>query len=114
MQQTLMRRLLQVAHDELVTTHRSVHAELESFHSRFEEQQALNDRLENDLLEINKATEHFPVGSKSTSKVSDPLSGLNLAKRVSPSFVNAAAMNLAHPFDLPQIRILHRHRLLLQ
>lgn len=72
---------LQVAHEELFATHRTITADLEALHSRFDEQRTLNDRLENDLLRINQSG--GGSGAVTPSAREDPLSGLNLGKKVS-------------------------------
>lgn len=72
---------MQVAHDELLTAHQIIAADLDGLHSKFEEQRSLNDRLENDLLRINQSTS---VGGASTPNArDDPLAGMNLGKKVS-------------------------------
>lgn len=70
---------MQVAHEELFATHRTITGDLEGLHSRFEEQRVLNDRLENDLLRINQSA---GSGSVTPSAREDPLAGLNLGKKV--------------------------------
>lgn len=54
----------QVSQEELTTALHATRAELEEVTSRYEEQRALNDRLENDLLRIN--------GSKAASGAATP------------------------------------------
>lgn len=56
---------LRVAHDELGASHREAQSGLESVTSRFDEQRRLNERLENDLLRLNK-------GGSSTSAPRSP------------------------------------------
>ncbi|KAI5477893.1 Golgi membrane protein [Pseudohyphozyma bogoriensis] len=70
---------LRVAHEELFATHRTISADLDSLHSRFDEQRTLNDRLENDLLRINQANEGR--GTPSPLPREDPLAGLNVGKK---------------------------------
>lgn len=70
--------ILQVAHEELFATHRTIAADLDGLHSRFEEQRTLNDRLENDLLRINQSAS----GAVTPSAREDPLAGFNLGKKV--------------------------------
>jgi homeobox protein cut-like len=85
---TLTLEIIQVTHEELFATHRTISADLESLHSRFDEQRTLNDRLENDLLRINQSAEGR--GTPSPMPREDPLAGLNVGKKVglcSPSAV---------------------------
>lgn len=71
---------MQVAHDELFAAHRTISADVEALQSRFEEQRALNERLENDLLRINQAG---PAASALNAPArEDPLAGLSLGKKV--------------------------------
>lgn len=71
---------LRVAHDELAGTYRAVAADLEGLHARFEEQRALNDRLENDLLRINQGG---GGGAGTPAARDDPLATLNVGRKVS-------------------------------
>lgn len=76
----------QVAHEELVATHRLIHGDLEGLHSRFEEQRSLNDRLENDLLRINQSTDSGRASGTATPS-GDPLAGMNLGRKVRRSLL---------------------------
>ncbi|GAA5981296.1 hypothetical protein JCM5350_006091 [Sporobolomyces pararoseus] len=69
---------LRVAHDELASGHQSIQHDFENLTSRFEEQRALNDRLENDLLRINesKNPSTVPVAARE-----DPLASLHFGKK---------------------------------
>ncbi|GAA6023391.1 hypothetical protein JCM10207_002531 [Rhodosporidiobolus poonsookiae] len=74
---------LRVAHDELSLHHQTLLNDFDSLTARFEEQRALNDRLENDLLRINESKSHHaggtatPGGGASGAK-EDPLASLGL------------------------------------
>lgn len=81
----------QVAHEELNTTHSMLNAELETLHAQCDDQRTLNERLENDLLKINQATE-ANAGTKNAG--TDPLAGLNLGKRVSSARAREGKMGL--------------------
>jgi len=68
---------LRVAHEELFATHRNIAADLDALHSRFDDQRALNDRLENDLLRINQG------GDRTATPTSreDPLANLHVGRK---------------------------------
>ncbi|GAA6014132.1 hypothetical protein JCM11491_004115 [Sporobolomyces phaffii] len=83
---------LRVAHDELAIGHQSIQHDFENLSSRFEEQRALNDRLENDLLRINESKN--PV-SVSVAAREDPLASLQFGKKSQ----EAAAPPVAQPFQ---------------
>lgn len=72
---------LRVAHDELAAAHETVMADYAALQSRYEEQAALNDRLENDLLRINESR-HGGQAQSSTANREDPLAGFQLGKKV--------------------------------
>ncbi|GAA5828670.1 hypothetical protein JCM3766R1_003781 [Sporobolomyces carnicolor] len=69
---------LRVAHDELAIGHQSIQHDFENLTSRFEEQRALNDRLENDLLRINESKN---PGSVPVAAREDPLASLQFGKK---------------------------------
>ncbi|GAA5988242.1 hypothetical protein JCM10908_002127 [Rhodotorula pacifica] len=71
---------LRVAHDELAAAHETVMADYEALQSRLQDQTALNDRLENDLLRINESR-HGGQAHGSTANREDPLAGFNLGKK---------------------------------
>ena len=73
---------LRVAHDELAAAHETVMADYEALQSRLQEQTALNDRLENDLLRINESR-HGGQAQPSSANREDPLAGFQLGKKVS-------------------------------
>ncbi|GAA5935894.1 uncharacterized protein JCM15063_001840 [Sporobolomyces koalae] len=69
---------IRVAHEELASEHQSIQHDFENLSSRFDEQRALNDRLENDLLRINESK---TGGAAPSAARDDPLAGLNLGKK---------------------------------
>ncbi|KAK4054374.1 hypothetical protein OIO90_003607 [Microbotryomycetes sp. JL221] len=69
---------MRVAHEELTAAHRTLSADIEALQSRFEEQRSLNERLENDLLRINKTG---TAGAPTVAAKEDPLAGLNLGRK---------------------------------
>ena len=75
---------MRVAHEELFAAHRMISTDVEALQSRLEEQRALNERLENDLLGINQAGAAGPsmMGSAGAPVREDPLAGLSLGKKV--------------------------------
>ncbi|BGP40941.1 hypothetical protein JCM10449v2_004906 [Rhodotorula kratochvilovae] len=79
---------LRVAHDELAAAHAAVAGECEAMQARLEEQQALNDRLENDLLRVNDSRGGGGGGAQgqggtpaAAAAREDPLAGLQLGKK---------------------------------
>ncbi|KAK4054157.1 hypothetical protein OIV83_001183 [Microbotryomycetes sp. JL201] len=68
---------MRVAYEELSAEHRTLTADIEALQSRFDEQRALNERLENDLLRINKSG----PSSIGVATKEDPLAGLNLGRK---------------------------------
>ncbi|ORY89725.1 CASP C terminal-domain-containing protein [Leucosporidium creatinivorum] len=91
---------LRVAHEELFATHRTITADLEALHSRFDEQRTLNDRLENDLLRINQSG---GSGAVTPSAREDPLASLNLGKKEPNGPAPAAFTSSAETSILPII-----------
>lgn len=90
---------LRVAQEELSASLQVTKNELEEITARYEEQKALNDRLENDLLRVNgSANSPSPNGANTPKSravaqmgaegASDPLSSLNIGKKAK---VRAAA-----------------------
>ncbi|BGP56100.1 hypothetical protein JCM8202v2_003711 [Rhodotorula sphaerocarpa] len=73
---------LRVAHDELAVAHETVSADYEHLQSRLQEQTALSDRLENDLLRINESRQGGQSQAPSTQNREDPLANLQLGKKV--------------------------------
>ncbi|GAA5864142.1 hypothetical protein JCM1840_000714 [Sporobolomyces johnsonii] len=91
---------LRVAHDELALAHQSIGADFDGLQSRFEEQRALNDRLENDLLRINESRNGVsPVAAGRE----DPLAGLQLGKKDSTAPTPAPFQSSAETSILPII-----------
>ncbi|GAA5910670.1 hypothetical protein JCM5296_001687 [Sporobolomyces johnsonii] len=91
---------LRVAHDELALAHQSIGADFDGLQSRFEEQRALNDRLENDLLRINESRNGVsPVAAGRE----DPLAGLQLGKKESTVPTPAPFQSSAETSILPII-----------
>ncbi|BGP17055.1 hypothetical protein JCM10213_000307 [Rhodosporidiobolus nylandii] len=74
---------LRVAHDELSLAHQVVFTDFENLQARFEEQRALNDRLENDLLRINESKSSDVVRAVTPGGTSreDPLANLGVGKK---------------------------------
>ena len=82
---------LRVAHEQLSTNLQVTKNELEDLTSKYEEQKALNDKLENDLLRVNgvggsgpSGTSTPKKGASSASGQSDPqdlLAALNIGKK---------------------------------
>lgn len=76
-----------ILHGELEASLQATRAELEATHSELQKQKALNDKLENDLLQMdhrksNGEPNGIPSTSESTTAGSaDPLSGLELGKK---------------------------------
>lgn len=67
-----------MAHEELAAAHRTLSADIDALQSSFEEQRVLNERLENDLLRVNRSA----APTTAIAAREDPLSGLNLGKKV--------------------------------
>ncbi|GAA5925884.1 hypothetical protein JCM1841_004029 [Sporobolomyces salmonicolor] len=91
---------LRVAHDELALAHQSIGADFDGLQSRFEEQRALNDRLENDLLRINESRSGV---SPMAAGREDPLAGLQLGKNESTAPTPAPFQSSAETSILPII-----------
>ncbi|GAA5962007.1 hypothetical protein JCM21900_002796 [Sporobolomyces salmonicolor] len=91
---------LRVAHDELALAHQSIGADFDGLQSRFEEQRALNDRLENDLLRINESRSGV---SPMAAGREDPLAGLQLGKKESTAPTPAPFQSSAETSILPII-----------
>lgn len=72
---------LRVAHDELAVAHETVSADYEHLQSRLQEQTALSDRLENDLLRINESRQGGQSQAPLTQNREDPLANLQLGKK---------------------------------
>lgn len=72
---------LRVAHDELALTHEATAAECEALQVRLQEQVALADRLENDLLRINDSRQGGQTQTSAANR-EDPLANLQLGKKV--------------------------------
>ncbi|GAA6057858.1 hypothetical protein JCM3770_002725 [Rhodotorula araucariae] len=73
---------LRVAHDELAAAHAAVAGECEAMQAKLQEQQALNDRLENDLLRVNDSRGGTQgQGTPAAAAREDPLAGLQLGKK---------------------------------
>ena len=72
---------LRVAYDEVAAEHQNLSADLDALHAKYEEQRRLNDRLENDLLRLNQASEGRPAPPTANSARSDPLGNLQLGKK---------------------------------
>jgi hypothetical protein len=92
---------LRVAHDELAAAHETVMADYEALQSRLQEQTALNDRLENDLLRINESR-HGGQAQPSSANREDPLAGFQLGKKASftlpmPCFQETDSSISSHP-----------------
>ncbi|CEQ41956.1 SPOSA6832_03735 [Sporobolomyces salmonicolor] len=92
--------IAQVAHDELALAHQSIGADFDGLQSRFEEQRALNDRLENDLLRINESRSGV---SPMAAGREDPLAGLQLGKNESTAPTPAPFQSSAETSILPII-----------
>ncbi|GAA6006458.1 CCAAT displacement transcription factor COY1 [Rhodotorula paludigena] len=89
---------LRVAHDELAAAHQGVLGDFEALQARCDEQRALVDRLENDLLRINESRGAGTGGQGGTPAAAareDPLAGLQLGKKPQ----DAAAPATAAPFQ---------------
>lgn len=80
---------MQILHGELEASLQTAQEELITVHSKLEKQQQLNEKLENDLLEVEKH-QHAQVngmpevrdGLKATGS-SDALAGIELGKKLS-------------------------------
>ncbi|POY71026.1 hypothetical protein BMF94_5952 [Rhodotorula taiwanensis] len=75
---------LRVAHDELALTHEATAAECEALQVRLQEQVALADRLENDLLRINDSRQGGQTQTSAANR-EDPLANLQLGKKDAPA-----------------------------
>ncbi|GAA5968216.1 hypothetical protein JCM8115_006159 [Rhodotorula mucilaginosa] len=89
---------LRVAHDELAAAHETVMADYEALQSRLQEQTALNDRLENDLLRINESR-HGGQAQPSSANREDPLAGFQLGKKASFTLPMPSAPVQPQPFQ---------------
>jgi homeobox protein cut-like len=96
---------LRVAHEELTAATEGSRRRIAELQAQVESQRALNDRLENDLVRLNKS--HGESDANATSK--DGLSSLGLGKRVpspkppQPSTVPAGLTSAAETSILPII-----------
>lgn len=72
----------QVNHDEIVESTTSLQAELEAAKTSLDEQRSLNERLENDLLRINRPSDGDVKVDNTSATRSDPLASLNLGRKV--------------------------------
>ncbi|CAE6431019.1 unnamed protein product [Rhizoctonia solani] len=73
---------IRVAHSELDSSLQAVSEEVIHARTELEKQTALNERLENDLLQINQRASNGPVEKEETaSSGQDGLSGLNLGRK---------------------------------
>lgn len=109
---TILSYSAQVANEEISHALESTKSQLEELTSRFEEQKALNDRLENDLLRVNASG--APVSGRATGSNTprlgqessaflapeDPLAALVGQKRVSVDCLVALHfLNVQDPSD---------------
>ncbi|GAA6034575.1 hypothetical protein JCM8097_005404 [Rhodosporidiobolus ruineniae] len=113
---------LRVAHDELSMAHQSLLHDFDAVQARFEEQQQLNDRLENDLLRINESRSTTDASSIPASSVAggvgggtkeDPLAGLALGRKAegeAPAAGEAAGQGKANAAEASILPIITSQR----
>lgn len=104
---------LRVAHEQLSTNLQVTKNELEDLTSKYEEQKALNDKLENDLLRVNGVGGSGTSGTSTPKKGAasaagqsdpqDPLAALNIGKKALDTPAAAAAPSSAETSILPII-----------
>jgi len=79
----------QILHGELEASLQAVQEELITVHTKLEKQQELNERLENDLLDIDKHQQaqlngkHEARDTSTSAPSSDALAGIELGKKPS-------------------------------
>ena len=79
----------QILHGELEASLQAVQEELITVHTKLEKQQELNEKLENDLLDIEKHQQAQANGKHETRETSksapssDALAGIELGKKTS-------------------------------
>lgn len=99
------RAILQVAHEDLITQTDAVKSECEQLRAQVSEQQQLNDRLENDLLNLNRSNgpSAGPSGTATPSQGLDSLASLNIGKKEAPTVAAPGLTSTAESSILPII-----------